>query len=196
MLNKLIVWHAVGKTSNCCLVMAQLITQGKKRGIHLFFLQLRDLDTHRLMPGIDIHWVNVVHRNILLIFLSRFNDRSDGYSLLKKKTSPLDFILLYYRIWGLISFLKFYWEGVGLKNTYVREISNTLVCHDLIFFTGVESGDIGSKFGFQSNDNGYLKLSNVRIPRENMLMRYSKVRIKTHSFNQWEKWVVEVHEDY
>lgn len=56
MLNKLIVWHAVGKTSNCCLVMAQLITQGKKRGIHLFFLQLRDLETHRLMPGIDIQY--------------------------------------------------------------------------------------------------------------------------------------------
>ncbi|XP_011443813.3 peroxisomal acyl-coenzyme A oxidase 1 [Magallana gigas] len=80
----------LGKTSNCCLVMAQLITHGKKRGIHLFFVQIRDLKTHRHMPG-------------------------------------------------------------------------------------VESGDIGPKFGFNSNDNGYLKLSNVRIPRENMLMRHSKV---------------------
>ncbi|XP_060068145.1 peroxisomal acyl-coenzyme A oxidase 1-like [Ylistrum balloti] len=40
---------------------------------------------------------------------------------------------------------------------------------------GVELGDIGPKFGYGSNDNGYLILNNVRIPRENMLMRYSKV---------------------
>ncbi|XP_069105910.1 peroxisomal acyl-coenzyme A oxidase 1-like [Argopecten irradians] len=40
---------------------------------------------------------------------------------------------------------------------------------------GIELGDIGPKFGFNSNDNGYLRLNNVRIPRENMLMRYAKV---------------------
>ncbi|XP_033727591.1 peroxisomal acyl-coenzyme A oxidase 1-like [Pecten maximus] len=40
---------------------------------------------------------------------------------------------------------------------------------------GVELGDIGPKFGYNSNDNGYLILKNVRIPRENMLMRYSQV---------------------
>jgi acyl-CoA oxidase len=37
---------------------------------------------------------------------------------------------------------------------------------------GVELGDIGPKFGFDMIDNGYLKMANVRIPRENMLMRY------------------------
>uniref|UniRef100_A0A4W4E8Y7 Acyl-coenzyme A oxidase n=1 Tax=Electrophorus electricus TaxID=8005 RepID=A0A4W4E8Y7_ELEEL len=36
-------------------------------------------------------------------------------------------------------------------------------------------GDIGPKFGFDEVDNGYLKLENVRIPRENMLMKYAKV---------------------
>lgn len=41
--------------------------------------------------------------------------------------------------------------------------------------TGIEIGDIGPKFGFEEMDNGYLKLDNVRIPRENMLMKYSKV---------------------
>ena len=40
---------------------------------------------------------------------------------------------------------------------------------------GVEVGDIGPKFGYGTNDNGYLRLNNVRILRENMLMRYSKV---------------------
>eukprot|EP01120_Amphizonella_sp_Union-15-10_P016186 TRINITY_DN8453_c0_g1_i1.p1 TRINITY_DN8453_c0_g1~~TRINITY_DN8453_c0_g1_i1.p1 ORF type:complete len:652 (-),score=118.79 TRINITY_DN8453_c0_g1_i1:70-2025(-) len=36
-------------------------------------------------------------------------------------------------------------------------------------------GDIGRKFGFNLVDNGFLKLDNVRIPREHMLMRYAKV---------------------
>nr|XP_005993290.1 PREDICTED: peroxisomal acyl-coenzyme A oxidase 1 isoform X3 [Latimeria chalumnae] len=40
---------------------------------------------------------------------------------------------------------------------------------------GVLVGDIGPKFGYDEVDNGYLKLDNVRIPRENMLMKYAKV---------------------
>ncbi|KAL1006051.1 hypothetical protein UPYG_G00067240 [Umbra pygmaea] len=40
---------------------------------------------------------------------------------------------------------------------------------------GVVVGDIGPKFGFDEVDNGYLKLENVRIPRNNMLMKYAKV---------------------
>ncbi|XP_078510686.1 peroxisomal acyl-coenzyme A oxidase 1-like isoform X1 [Lissotriton helveticus] len=40
---------------------------------------------------------------------------------------------------------------------------------------GVTVGDIGPKFGFDETDNGFLKLDNVRIPRENMLMKYAKV---------------------
>jgi len=40
---------------------------------------------------------------------------------------------------------------------------------------GVVVGDIGPKWGFNGNDNGYLRLNHVRIPRENMMMRYSRV---------------------
>jgi acyl-CoA oxidase len=40
---------------------------------------------------------------------------------------------------------------------------------------GVEVGDIGPKYGYNAKDNGYLKMTNVRIPRENMLMKYTKV---------------------
>jgi acyl-CoA oxidase len=40
---------------------------------------------------------------------------------------------------------------------------------------GVEVGDIGPKLSFASNDNGYLRLHNVRIPREHMLMRNAQV---------------------
>lgn len=39
---------------------------------------------------------------------------------------------------------------------------------------GVEVGDIGPKFGSAEVDNGFLRLTNVRIPREHMLMKYSQ----------------------
>ncbi|EDV23301.1 uncharacterized protein TRIADDRAFT_27529 [Trichoplax adhaerens] len=39
---------------------------------------------------------------------------------------------------------------------------------------GVTIGDIGNKYGFHTVDNGFLRLDNVRIPYENMLMRYAK----------------------
>ncbi|KAJ1361463.1 hypothetical protein KIN20_020723 [Parelaphostrongylus tenuis] len=40
---------------------------------------------------------------------------------------------------------------------------------------GIRVGDIGPKFGYTSSDNGFLLFHNYRIPRRNMLMRYSKV---------------------
>jgi len=48
-----------------------------------------------------------------------------------------------------------------------------LVVHSV----GITLGDIGPKFGFDSIDNGFLRFSNVRIPRENMLMKYAQVCI-------------------
>lgn len=40
---------------------------------------------------------------------------------------------------------------------------------------GIHVGDIGSKFGFNSTDNGFVKFTNYRIPRENILSRYVQV---------------------
>ena len=40
---------------------------------------------------------------------------------------------------------------------------------------GIQVGDIGPKYGYNTKDNGFVRLNNIRIPRENMLMRYSKV---------------------
>lgn len=40
---------------------------------------------------------------------------------------------------------------------------------------GITSGDLGPKMGFESKENSWLMLNNVRIPRENMLMKYAKV---------------------
>lgn len=44
------------------------------------------------------------------------------------------------------------------------------------FLPGITVGDIGPKFGYDEMDNGYLKMDNFRIPRENMLMKFAKVR--------------------
>ncbi|KAF0692311.1 Aste57867_16600 [Aphanomyces stellatus] len=40
---------------------------------------------------------------------------------------------------------------------------------------GVSLGDIGPKIGFHAVDNGYCVLNQVRIPRQNMLMRFAQV---------------------
>ncbi|KAK2495865.1 hypothetical protein MC885_006820, partial [Smutsia gigantea] len=43
-------------------------------------------------------------------------------------------------------------------------------------FPGITVGDIGPKFGYDEMDNGYLKMDNYRIPRENMLMKHAQVK--------------------
>jgi acyl-CoA oxidase len=40
---------------------------------------------------------------------------------------------------------------------------------------GLELGDIGRKFGFDTTDNAYVKFNKLRIPRINMLMRFAQV---------------------
>ena len=42
----------------------------------------------------------------------------------------------------------------------------------------VHVGDVGTKFSFNSTDNGFLKFNNLRIPRENMLSKYTKITPK------------------
>ncbi|XP_030371591.1 probable peroxisomal acyl-coenzyme A oxidase 1 [Scaptodrosophila lebanonensis] len=44
----------LGHTVNYCIVVAQLYIDGESKGIHLFLVQVRDEETHRPLPGIDI----------------------------------------------------------------------------------------------------------------------------------------------
>jgi acyl-CoA oxidase len=37
---------------------------------------------------------------------------------------------------------------------------------------GIEVGDIGPKYGYNTKDNGYLRFNNFRIPKENLLGKY------------------------
>ena len=59
---------------------------------------------------------------------------------------------------------------------------------DHSFVKGVTTGDIGAKFGTSGNDNGWLKMDHVRIPRDQMLMRFSKVHIEGNGKEKgWEE---------
>jgi acyl-CoA oxidase len=40
---------------------------------------------------------------------------------------------------------------------------------------GIKCGDMGPKIGFNSKNNGWTSFDKVRIPRENMMMKYTKV---------------------
>uniref|UniRef100_A0A6A7GC50 Peroxisomal acyl-coenzyme A oxidase 1 isoform X1 n=1 Tax=Hirondellea gigas TaxID=1518452 RepID=A0A6A7GC50_9CRUS len=42
-------------------------------------------------------------------------------------------------------------------------------------FPGIELGDLGPKLGDNANDTGFMRLENVRIPRDRMLSRYQQV---------------------
>ena len=48
----------------------------------------------------------------------------------------------------------------------IRSVKNHKV------FPGIEVGDIGTKLGFKSSDNGYLSFNQYRIPRDHLLSRF------------------------
>ncbi|XP_035516550.1 peroxisomal acyl-coenzyme A oxidase 1 isoform X1 [Morone saxatilis] len=90
-----------------------------------------------------------------------------------------------------ISSIKWWPGGLGKTSNHAIVLAQLYTqgnCHGLHAFIvpirdmnthvplpGIVVGDIGPKFGFSEVDNGFLKLENVRIPRENMLMKYAKV---------------------
>uniref|UniRef100_A0A1A8HIR9 Acyl-coenzyme A oxidase n=1 Tax=Nothobranchius korthausae TaxID=1143690 RepID=A0A1A8HIR9_9TELE len=90
-----------------------------------------------------------------------------------------------------VSSIKWWPGGLGKSSNHAIVIAQLYTlgnCHGLHAFIvpirdmnthqplpGIVVGDIGPKFGFSEVDNGFLKLENVRIPRENMLMKYAKV---------------------
>ncbi|XP_017293249.1 peroxisomal acyl-coenzyme A oxidase 1 isoform X2 [Kryptolebias marmoratus] len=90
-----------------------------------------------------------------------------------------------------VSSIKWWPGGLGKTSNHaivIAQLYSLGNCHGLHAFIvpvrdmtthepmpGIVVGDIGPKFGFNEVDNGFLKLENVRIPRENMLMKYAKL---------------------
>ncbi|ANB14784.1 acyl-CoA oxidase [Sugiyamaella lignohabitans] len=62
-------------------------------------------------------------------------------------------------------------KDYGVKN-FVVPLRNI---HDHSLKPGIAVGDIGKKFGRDGIDNGWIQFSNVRIPRQFMLMKYNKI---------------------
>ena len=58
--------------------------------------------------------------------------------------------------------------GVHVFLVQIRDDKHRPLC-------GIEVGDLGPKMGDHANDTGFLRLDNIRIPRENMLSRYQSV---------------------
>ena len=44
----------LGKTSTHVILMARLFSKGKDYGMHAFITQIRDLETHKPLPGVTI----------------------------------------------------------------------------------------------------------------------------------------------
>jgi len=56
--------------------------------------------------------------------------------------------------------------------TFVLQVRDTKTYSPL---PGVIAGDQGPKLGFLGVDNGFMKLTNARVPVDHFLMRYSSV---------------------
>ena len=59
--------------------------------------------------------------------------------------------------------------GVNAFMVQLRDVDTFKHCK------GVQSGDLGPKFGYFSKDNGWASFDHVRVPRTNMLMRIASV---------------------
>ncbi|XP_053382363.1 peroxisomal acyl-coenzyme A oxidase 1-like [Mercenaria mercenaria] len=85
-----------------------------------------------------------------------------------------------------------YWPGsLGKTSNHVVLMAQLLSqgkCHGIHAFIvqirsekdhtplpGISVGDIGNKIGYNAMDNGFLRFDNVRIPRRNLLARYSRI---------------------
>jgi acyl-CoA oxidase len=59
--------------------------------------------------------------------------------------------------------------GVMPFMVQIREMDTFMPCK------GIKLGDMGPKFGYSSKNNGWLILDNVRIPRDQLFMKYTRV---------------------
>ena len=62
-------------------------------------------------------------------------------------------------------------KDLGIHN-FMTQLRN-MATHEPL--QGITVGDIGSKIGYNNQDNGFCRFERVRIPRENMAMRFAKL---------------------
>lgn len=89
--------------------------------------------------------------------------------------------LAYIRLFVMKKLYIFYIVSLSLSlflKLYLRLKLNIFIMKK--FILGIKIGEIGTKLGMNATNNGFLGFENVRIPRENMLMKNSQVTDKVN----------------
>lgn len=74
----------IAQFSNYIIVYAKLIVDGNSYGSQPFFIQIRDLDTHKILPGIEIGDIGAKFA---------YESKDNGYMRFNKIHIPLDSLL-------------------------------------------------------------------------------------------------------
>ncbi|GFO40421.1 acyl-CoA oxidase [Plakobranchus ocellatus] len=158
----------LGKTANHCVVMARLQIGGQDCGMQSFIVPIRDTETHQPLPGITVGDIGPKFG---------YSTNDNGFLRLNNVRIPRENMLMRFsQATGLKTVAEgsLQISGQGLLST-VSQTLEAVLGGGGGRGEGITVGDIGPKFGYSTNDNGFLRLNNVRIPRENMLMRFSQV---------------------
>ncbi|KAL8594946.1 hypothetical protein ACOMHN_038743 [Nucella lapillus] len=111
----------LGKTANSCVVMAQLISQGQKLGMHSFLVLIRDLDTHQPLPGVTVGDIGNKFG---------YHGIDNGFLRLDNVRIPLGNMLM--------KNSKLLADG-----TYIKPKSNRLIYGAMTFIRALIVGDVG-----------------------------------------------------
>ena len=74
-----------GITCNYAIVMAKLLIDNKDHGIHAFVAQLRSLENHRVLPGVEVGDIGIKHG---------FESYDNGFVKFNKYRIPLNNMLM------------------------------------------------------------------------------------------------------
>ncbi|KAF4012878.1 hypothetical protein G4228_003225 [Cervus hanglu yarkandensis] len=109
----------VGKTSNHAIVLAQLITQGKCYGLHAFIVPIRELGTHKPLPGITVGDIGPKFG---------YDEMDNGYLKMDSYRIPRENMLMKH-------------AQVKPDGTYVKPLSNKLTYGTMVFIRAVLVGE-------------------------------------------------------
>ncbi|KAK1330812.1 hypothetical protein QTO34_008750 [Cnephaeus nilssonii] len=109
----------LGKTSNHAIVLAQLYTQGKCYGLHAFIVPIREIGTHKPLPGITVGDIGPKFG---------YDEMDNGYLKMDHFRIPRENMLMKY-------------AQVKPDGTYVKPVSNKLTYGTMVFIRSFLVGE-------------------------------------------------------
>ncbi|XP_006756428.1 PREDICTED: peroxisomal acyl-coenzyme A oxidase 1 isoform X1 [Myotis davidii] len=109
----------LGKTSNHAIVLAQLYTQGKCYGLHAFIVPIREIGTHKPLPGITVGDIGPKFG---------YDEMDNGYLKMDHYRIPRENMLMKY-------------AQVKPDGTYVKPVSNKLTYGTMVFIRSFLVGE-------------------------------------------------------